>query len=799
MPLGSVCAADISAQPQLNENKNAAVSGCFSVAIPSFRAVSDEIGGGFTLVPDLFSGAYASVKLAEAQQLPISYDMRDTYGVNPVRNQAGYGTCWTHSAIASAESSVLRSDPSVDLSEFHSAYYTYYGDEQIKPSSSTFSGIMNQGGTAMMVANLWGQWIGPVNESRLRYGDESFFRDNAQVDSMKYQADYHMRNAYMFDYDGDRTNKEEIDLLVKQFVMEGLSVDVSFYSDSSICYSSEFNSTNSSKKPRFSNHSVAIVGWDDAFPAENFNIPAENDGAWLVKNSWGENYGDDGYIWISYEDRSLTEFAVFELEDASDLTRIYQHDTFSPTYSLSAYDDTDENLPSYMANVFSTSESTRIDSIGTYIFYPETEYEITIYTGLSDPSDPSSGAASAVTKGVCDRAGYVTIDLDQSVVVEAGSGEDTAFSVVVKLYCDESPFVVPIEASMNVTNDVTGEIISLGTYATYDGIMEFTGENESFFSADCENWEDTIYSDHIYTEEEEQEVLASYEEALYDGIEPDDTEGLDNAAAVLRNYRNLFASGTLRLNIGNISLKAYGNKVGSVTFSHMSGAVPADEEVELSSKEGLDVYYKTSAEDGYRLYEEPIEITEKTCIYATTDPQNGSADVRSYYPEKAALYSIRYMTTADGNDSDIRYCDYTAGDDYIIIDADADVTSVSLFPYSAGEIGFNDEVYGSADRIISDIGKGINTMTLGLSRDGIPDSSVDVLIIKCDLGDADGNGMVDASDASKVLEHYSSLSVGGNGVIPGYMLKYADYDCDGITDSRDASGILAYYAEMSTQ
>lgn len=799
MPLGSVCAADISAVPRPDENKNAAVSGGFSVAIPSFRASDVDGSGELCLVPELFTAAAPSVRAARAAAFPESYDMRDTYGVSPVRNQASYGTCWAHSAIASAESSVLRSNRSADLSEFHTAYYTYYGDEQIKPSSSTFTGVINSGGTAMMVTNLWGQWIGPVNESRLRYGDEYFFKDQEQVDVMKYQADYHLRNSYMFDFDSDRTNKDEIELLVKQYVVDGLSVDVSFYSDPNMCFSPEFNSTNSAKKPRFSNHSVSIVGWDDNFSAENFKIPAENDGAWLVKNSWGESYGDNGYMWISYEDRSLTEFAVFELEDASDLTRIYQHDTFAPTYSLSAYDEPDDNSPSYMANIFNTSESVRIDSVGTYIFYPGTEYEITVYTGLSDPADPSSGAASDVTKGVCDDAGYVTIDLGSSVVVEAENGEDTSFSVVVKLTSEESPFVVPIEGSMNVTDDVTGEVTSLGTFATYEGIIAFTGRNESFFSVDGENWEDTVDSDYIYTEEEEQEVLESYKEAFFDGIEPDDTEGLDNAAAVLRKYRNLFASGTLRLNTGNISLKAFGNEVGSVTFSHMSGAVPADERVELSSKEGLEIYYKTSAEDEYELYEEPIEITGKTRIYATTDHLNGPADARDYYPERAALYSLKYMISADGNDGDIRDCDYAAGDDYIIIDADATATSVSLFPYSAGDIVFNGEVYESADRIITDIGRGVTTVTLGLCGAGVPDGSIDVLILKCELGDANGSGLVDAADASKVLEHYASLSVGGNGVIPDYMIKYADYNRDGLTDSRDASDILAHYAEMSTQ
>jgi hypothetical protein len=54
-------------------------------------------------------------------------------------------------------------------------------------------------------------------------------------------------------------------------------------------------------------HAVAIVGWDDNYSAENFlegkRPPA--DGAWIVRNSWGEDYGNDGYFYLSYYDQTI--------------------------------------------------------------------------------------------------------------------------------------------------------------------------------------------------------------------------------------------------------------------------------------------------------------------------------------------------------------------------------------------------------------------------------------------------------------------------------------------------------------
>lgn len=50
-------------------------------------------------------------------------------------------------------------------------------------------------------------------------------------------------------------------------------------------------------------HGVTIIGWDDNYSKDNFYYEKpEKDGAWLVLNAWGSNWGNNGTAWISYED-----------------------------------------------------------------------------------------------------------------------------------------------------------------------------------------------------------------------------------------------------------------------------------------------------------------------------------------------------------------------------------------------------------------------------------------------------------------------------------------------------------------
>lgn len=56
-------------------------------------------------------------------------------------------------------------------------------------------------------------------------------------------------------------------------------------------------------------HTISVVGWNDNLSRYRFSngtgVLPQNNGAWLVRNSWGDNNTMGGYFWLSYEDKYI--------------------------------------------------------------------------------------------------------------------------------------------------------------------------------------------------------------------------------------------------------------------------------------------------------------------------------------------------------------------------------------------------------------------------------------------------------------------------------------------------------------
>ncbi len=99
-------------------------------------------------------------------------------------------------------------------------------------------------------------------------------------------------------------------------------------------------------------HAVSIVGWDDNFDAKKFAAGANDvsnlkNGAWLVKNSWGQNWGikDDegnqtGYFWLSYYDKSINTPVAFEVDLAKEDGTFSYDNNYSYDYNVNESNST---------------------------------------------------------------------------------------------------------------------------------------------------------------------------------------------------------------------------------------------------------------------------------------------------------------------------------------------------------------------------------------------------------------------------------------------------------------------------
>lgn len=382
--------------------------------------------------------------------LPQAYDARDLGYVTPVRSQSSCGSCWIFAAVADFESDVAIREPSglPDYSEQE------IGDCNIWSSVGGYE--FCSGGNAFMTTNYLTKY-GAADEADHPYA--------AAAESCRDSPVLKNVNGWRR-ITGSSGESQSYRNTIKQAILDYgpiystiNSSSPGFGSYSSGVYEA-WNTTG------YTNHAVQIVGWDDMIS----HSQGPGAGAWLIKNSWDDDWGILGYAWVAYGSANLGDYtsAIAGYGDSGDT--IYYHDECGwMGYSYGSSDPS--HRAGYGAARFTPSENITLVAVDFWAVGPGMSYEIRIFDTLTDIGSGNynfSIQIGGAETGTTNESGYYSIPLGATVPLTAGD------DVIVQVRLEKAPGA----SGHPIPIDYTTE----SWLPDWSTIAEFS--NESYYSDD---------------------------------------------------------------------------------------------------------------------------------------------------------------------------------------------------------------------------------------------------------------------------------------------------------------------------
>ena len=449
--------------------------------------------------------------------LPTSYNLRDYYNI-AVKNQESTGSCWAFAYTTAIETTYYKKvyNNGLILSPLHIDYTT----------ANTWNRTVGEGGNNEIAHSYLASNYGPVAENSFSFSDyynrslysgPYYLKNKANVnpqnitqqyrikDMTKYPAIYKSISGnnitYTDDYNATYTETEvqAIRNKVKEHIYTSGAVTTYIYMDNQATfnpttrqYNSMYydNSTNSyyydgqstATCPEYAsfgycpaNHLVTIVGWND-----NYVTKAKHPGAYIIQNSWGKQFGQNGYFYVPYDDVNievgLAQIDSIERKTANEYNHKYEYDTLGNTLTIiPSYNSTIAYAAnSYIRYNYITQPSETLKQVGVFI---SNDSNIELYINPNQTSNSIGSVYNMTYIGSYNlTAGYHVIDVSNYNIQLTGR----KYAIVVK-YINQNYATIPLEVNyysigMGSRNDLTATAVS-----NYD---------ESYISTSGISWTD---------------------------------------------------------------------------------------------------------------------------------------------------------------------------------------------------------------------------------------------------------------------------------------------------------------------
>ena len=377
----------------------------------------------------------SNIDIATYALYPGTYNANEEGFVTDVKNQRNTSLCWAFSLASNLETSLLtREQKYYDLSEEQLAYFWANRvndplgntpNDKITRTQSDYHGT----GNGRVASFFLSTWSGMTTEEKVPFQSSAV----TWPDSLAYDTSAYMEDAIFSQYTVERT---------KQLLMEYNSVSAMIYMLDNYYYPD--TASYSCPQSGLVNHAVTIVGWDDTYSKENFPSASgvKNDGAWIVKNSYGKNWGKNGYFHLSYEDQSITNLVSNTASTSEEYNNNYFYD--GAAAGTVTFPGKTINNGYYVSNIFKATagngKDEELGEIVTAVPQDNTDFQIQVYTDLKNTSDPTSGtpAYAEPVDYTQPLAGIHTIRLNTPVKIPQG----TFYSVVIRIPDGSNKFYV---------------------------------------------------------------------------------------------------------------------------------------------------------------------------------------------------------------------------------------------------------------------------------------------------------------------------------------------------------------------